>query len=214
MNSKRISVFPLSGALLFPGLQLPLHIFEERYRALMSDALARDRLIGMIQPRENELKGPKPAGYRGPPLFDIGCLGRIADVEAMEDGRFNVVLEGVSLFRVNRELDVTTQFRQFDVALIDAPKDDVLASIERAALENEAKRFAVWLGYRVDWDGVTQLDDVTLVNAIAQIAPFDVAAKQALLEATDINARSELLVQLMRFASSRRDPDDNRATLQ
>ena len=132
----------------------------------------------------------------------------------MEDGRFNVVLEGVSLFRVNRELDVTTQFRQFDVALIDAPKDDVLASIERAALENEAKRFAVWLGYRVDWDGVTQLDDVTLVNAIAQIAPFDVAAKQALLEATDINARSELLVQLMRFASSRRDPDDNRATLQ
>ena len=214
MNSKRISVFPLPGALLFPGLQLPLHIFEERYRALMSDALARDRLIGMIQPRENELKGPKPAGYRGPALFDIGCLGRIADVEAMEDGRFNVVLEGVSLFRVNRELDVTTQFRQFDVALIDAPKDDVLASIERAALENEAKRFAVWLGYRVDWDGVTQLDDVTLVNAIAQIAPFDVAAKQALLEATDINARSELLVQLMRFASSRRDPDDNRATLQ
>ncbi len=214
MNSKRISVFPLPGALLFPGLQLPLHIFEERYRALMSDALARDRLIGMIQPRENELKGPKPAGYRGPALFDIGCLGRIADVEAMEDGRFNVVLEGVSLFRVNRELDVTTQFRQFDVALIDAPKDDVLASIERAALENEAKRFAVWLGYRVDWDGVTQLDDVTLVNAIAQIAPFDVAAKQALLEAADINARSELLVQLMRFASSRRDPDDNRATLQ
>ena len=214
MNSKRISVFPLPGALLFPGLQLPLHIFEERYRALMSDALARDRLIGMIQPRENELKGPKPAGYRGPALFDIGCLGRIADVEAMEDGRFNVVLEGVSLFRVNRELDVTTQFRQFDVALIEAPKDDVLASIERAALENEAKRFAVWLGYRVDWDGVTQLDDVTLVNAIAQIAPFDVAAKQALLEAADINARSELLVQLMRFASSRRDPDDNRATLQ
>ncbi len=214
MNSKRISVFPLPGALLFPGLQLPLHIFEERYRALMSDALARDRLIGMIQPRENEVKGPKPSGYRGPALFDIGCLGRIADVEAMEDGRFNVVLEGVSLFRVNRELDVTTQFRQFDVALIDAPKDDVLASIERAALENEAKRFAVWLGYRVDWDGVTQLDDVTLVNAIAQIAPFDVAAKQALLEAADINARSELLVQLMRFASSRRDPDDNRATLQ
>ena len=214
MDSKRISVFPLPGALLFPGLQLPLHIFEERYRALMSDALARDRLIGMLQPRENELKQGKPPGYRGPALFDVGCLGRIADVEAMEDGRFNVVLEGVSLFRVNRELDVTTQFRQFDVALIDPPKDDVLASIERAALENEAKRFAVWLGYRVDWDGVTQLDDVTLVNAIAQIAPFDVAAKQALLEAADINARSELLVQLMRFASSRRDPDDDRATLQ
>lgn len=214
MTNKRVSVFPLPGALLFPGLQLPLHIFEERYRALVSDALARDRLIGMIQPRENEVKQGAPRGYRGPDLFDVGCLGRIADVEAMDDGRFNVILEGVSLFRVNRELDVTTKFRQFDVALIDPPQDDVLASIERAALENEAKRFAVWLGYRVDWDGVTQLDDVTLVNAIAQIAPFDIAAKQALLEAEDVSARSELLVQLMRFASSRRDPDDNRATLQ
>jgi uncharacterized protein len=214
MTSKRVSVFPLPGALLFPGLQLPLHIFEERYRALVSDALARDRMIGMIQPRENELKHGAPRGYRGPQLFDVGCLGRIADVEAMDDGRFNVILEGVSLFRVNRELDVTTQFRQFDVALIAPPQDDLLASIERAALENEAKRFAVWLGYRVDWDGVTQLDDVTLVNAIAQIAPFDVAAKQALLEAETVSARSELLVQLMRFASSRRDPDDNKATLQ
>lgn len=214
MTSKRVSVFPLAGALLFPGLQLPLHIFEERYRALVSDALARDRMIGMIQPRENEVKGARPGNYRGPALFDVGCLGRIADVEAMDDGRFNLVLEGISLFRVNRELDVTTQFRQFDVALIDPPQDDILALIERAALENEAKRFAVWLGYRVDWDGVTQLDDVTLVNAIAQIAPFDVAAKQALLEAESVSARSELLVQLMRFASSRRDPDDNRATLQ
>ena len=150
MTNKRVSVFPLPGALLLPGLQLPLQIFEERYRALVSDALARDRLIGMIQPRENEPEAPRRAGYRGPALFDIGCLGRIADVEAMDDGRFNVVLEGVSLFRVNRELDVTTQFRQFDVTLIDPPQDDILASIERAALENEAKRFAVWLGYRVD----------------------------------------------------------------
>lgn len=214
MAAKRISVFPLAGALLFPGLQLPLHIFEERYRALVSDALARDRMIGMIQPRENELNDPKPAGYRGPALFDIGCLGRIADVEALEDGRFNLVLEGVSLFRVRAELAAASKFRQVEGELIDTPGDQVLAAIERAALENEAKRFAVWLGYRVDWDGVAQLDDVTLVNAIAQIAPFDVAAKQALLEAADINARSELLVQLMRFASSRRDPDDNRATLQ
>lgn len=214
MTTRRISIFPLPGALLFPGLQLPLHLFEPRYRALVSDALARDRMIGMIQPRENEIAQGAPRGYRGPALFDIGCLGRIADVEAMDDGRFNIVLEGTNLFRIRRELDVTTQFRQVEAELIDPLQDDILASIERAALENEAKRFAVWLGYRVDWDAVTQLDDVTLVNAIAQIAPFDVAAKQVLLEADNVSARSELLVQLMRFASSRRDPDDNRATLQ
>lgn len=213
MGPKRISIFPLGGALLFPGLQLPLHIFEPRYRALVSDALARDRMIGMIQPREGEPVSPPP-GYRGPELFGTGCLGRIAEVEALEDGRFNLILEGVGLFALVRELDVTTSFRQVEGMMLPERENDVLAAVERAALENEAKRFAIWLGYRVDWDGVGQLDDMTFVNAVAQIAPFDIASKQALLEAPGISARAELLMQLMRFASTRRDPDDNRATLQ
>ena len=208
MTRQRISLFPLGGAVLYPGLQLPLHIFEPRYCAMVSDSLARDRMIGMIQPREAERQGAKPA------LFDIGCLGRITEVEALDDGRFNLILEGKSLFRLVRELDAPTLFRQAEGELIATPVDEALAAVERAALDNEARRFAAWLGYRVDWDGVAQLDDTTLVNAIAQIAPFDVASKQALLEAPTINARAELLMQLMRFATSRRDPDDNRATLQ
>lgn len=102
MAGQRISIFPLSGAVLYPGLQLPLHIFEPRYRALVSDALARDRRIGMIQPQQP---------VEGAPLFSVGCLGRIDEVEALEDGRFNIVLEGESRFRMIRELDVTTPFR-------------------------------------------------------------------------------------------------------
>ena len=95
---QRISLFPLAGALLFPRAYLPLHIFEPRYRAMVKDALARDRRIGMVQPRGGG--GPKPA------LFEVGCLGRIADVEALDDGRFNLVLEGLTRFRIVRELDV------------------------------------------------------------------------------------------------------------
>ena len=165
MPLRRVSIFPLGGALLYPGLHLPLHIFEPRYRALVSDALARDRLIGMIQPREEEDAAAPHPGRRGPALFDIGCLGHIADVEAMEDGRFTIILEGVGLFRVARELDVTTPFRQIEAEMIDPPPLEALAAVERAALEAEARRFAVWLGYRVDWDQVTQLDDATFVNA-------------------------------------------------
>lgn len=206
---QRISLFPLPGALLFPGLQLPLHIFEPRYRAMISDSLARDRKIGMIQPRAQS-----PSRDVRPALFDVGCLGRIADVEALDDGGYNVVLEGVSLFRVLRELDSMTQFRQVEAELIATPEHEALAAVERAALEAEARRFADWLGYAVDWDGIAQLDDQTLVNAIAQVAPFDVAAKQALLEAPDLPGRAELIMQLMRFASTGRDPGDNRATLQ
>lgn len=202
--AKRLSIFPLTGTILLPGLQLPLHLFEPRYRALASDALARDRRIAMIQPQ-------RPA--EGAPLFTVGCVGRISEFEALDDGRFNLVLEGEQRFRVIRELDVTTPFRQVEAQLLEDDENEALSSIERASFEREARRFADAQGYSVDWDSVARLDDMSLINGVSQIAPFDPAAKQALLEADDIATRCELLVQLMQFFS-RRDGDDDRVTLQ
>lgn len=204
MTGTRVSIFPLSGAMLYPGLQLPLHIFEPRYRALVKDALARDRRIGMIQPQR---------GGDDAPLYSIGCLGKIADVEALDDGKFNLVLEGERRFRLLRELDVVTPFRQVEAELLNDPQDEVLAAIERASFEREARRFANAQGYLVDWDSVAQLDDTALINGVSQIAPFDSAAKQALLETNGLGERCELLVQLMQFFA-RRDSDDDRVTLQ
>jgi len=204
VTTTRLSIFPLAGALLFPRMHLPLHIFEPRYCAMVSDAMARDRRIGMIQPRG---EGDPP------PLFDLGCVGRIAEVEALDDGRYNIVLEGTSLFRVARELDVSTPFRQVEAELIPIPDEPETLSLgHRAALETESRRFAEAQGYAVDWDSVARLDDEALVNGIAQIAPFDAAAKQALLEAGDLAARAELTVQLMQFFG-RHDGED-RVTLQ
>jgi Lon protease-like protein len=199
----RLTVFPLGGALLFPKMHLPLHIFEPRYRAMISDSLARDRRIGMVQPR-----GPGDP----PALFDVGCVGRIAEVEALPDGRFDIVLEGLARFRIVRELDVTTPFRQVEAELEAAQEDAVLALAERSALEIESRRFAEAQGYAVDWEAVSRLDDESLVNGIAQIAPFDVASKQALLEAETLGDRSELIIQLMQFYG--RHDDDGNATLQ
>jgi len=204
-KARRISIFPLSGAVLYPGLQLPLHIFEPRYRAMVSDALVRDRQIGMIQPQRS---------FEGAPLFAIGCLGRIGEVEAMEDGRYNIVLEGEARFRILRELDVTTPFRQVEAELFDEPANESLAPVERAGFEREAQRFADAQGYSVDWDAVTRLDDTSLINGVSQIAPFDPAAKQALLETESLSARCELLVQLMQFFGRRSDSDEDGATLQ
>jgi Lon protease-like protein len=197
--SIRLSIFPLPGAILFPALQLPLHVFEPRYRELVGSALAKDRLIGIIQPQRNS---------EGSPLYEIGCVGRIGDVEALEDGRYNIVLEGVSRFKLVRELDVTTAFRQIEAKLIEDPKDEVLASVERAGFEFEAKRFAAMQGYSVDWDSVERLDDETLINGVAQIAPFDSAAKQALIEAKSLSERCELMIQLMQFFALRDDGDE------
>lgn len=204
MAARRISIFPLPGAMLYPGLQLPLHIFEPRYRAMVSDALVRDRRIGMIQPQRAQ---------EGAPLYAVGCLGRIADVEALEDGRFNIVLEGEARFRILRELDVTTLFRQVEAEVLPEPEGESLAPVERAGFEREARRFADAQGYAVDWQSVTRLDDATLINGVSQIAPFDPASKQALLEADTLAERCELLVQLMQFYG-RRDGDEDRATLQ
>lgn len=205
MTTRRISIFPLTGAILFPGMQLPLHIFEPRYRDLVSDSLARDRNIGMIQPKA---QGDKPA------LFDVGCLARIQDVESLDDGRYNIILEGVQRFSIIRELDVATSFRQIEAELWEEDEiGDTLSLAERASLEIESRRFADAQGYSVDWTAVSQLDDYSLVNAIAQIAPFDYAAKQALLEARGLSDRADTIVQLMQFFG-RHDGSDDRVTLQ
>ena len=190
MNRARVSIFPLSGALLLPGMELPLHIFEPRYRALIHDAMARDRRIGMIQPRA---EGEKPA------LFDMGCLGHINHIEALEDGRFNIILKGLARFRVIRELDVSTAFRQIEADVEQAPEDEVLAAVERASVELEARRFADALGYVVAWTAVSRLDDMSLINGIAQVVPFDPAAKQTLLEADNLRERADRIVQLMQI---------------
>ncbi len=200
----RISIFPLPGAILFPGLQLPLHIFEPRYRALVKDALARDRRIGMIQPQRAE---------EGAPLYQIGCLGKIGEVEALDDGRFNLILEGEARFRMVRELDAATPFRQIEAELIEEEDYPALSPVERAGFEREARRFAASQGYSVDWEAVTRLDDESLIDGSSQIVPFDIASKQALLEASTLSARCELLVQLMQFFG-RRDSDDPQVTLQ
>ncbi len=211
----RVSIFPLPGAILFPGLALPLHIFEPRYQALVRDALARDRRIGMIQPRTIQpgtiQHGNRPSESTS--LYEIGCLGKIGDVEALDDGCFNLVLEGEARFRLLREIDVVTPFRQIEAELMPEPEGEALAPVVRASFEREARRYADRQGYGVDWDSVARLDDVSLINGVSQIAPFDAAAKQALLETTGLEARCELLVQLMQFFG-RRDSDDDRVTLQ
>lgn len=205
MTTRRISIFPLTGAIIFPGMQLPLHIFEPRYRDLVGDSLVRDRKIGMIQ--------PKGQGAN-PPLFTVGCLARIHDVEALDDGRYNIILEGVQRFSIVNELNVTTSFRQVEAELWEEDEiGDALSLAERASLEIESRRFAEAQGYSVDWSAVSQLDDYSLVNAIAQIAPFDYAAKQALLEAWGLSDRADTIVQLMQFFG-RHDGSDDRVTLQ
>jgi len=189
----RIPLFPLPGAILFPRSQLPLHIFEPRYRDMVRDALEGPGRIGMIQPSASEEEGA--------PLYPVGCIGEIVSVEELEDGRYNIVLLGTSRFRLRQETDLETAYRNAEVNAdaFDESEPPPLSMTLRAEVEREARRLGDAMRLSVDWGAVRRLDDEMLVNAIAQVAPFDVGAKQALLEAATLDDRADLLVQLMQF---------------
>lgn len=190
----RVPIFPLPGAILFPRSQLPLHIFEPRYREMVRDAIDGVGRIAMIQP--HRLDDDNQA-----PLYAVGCLGELVGVEELEDGRFNIVLLGSNRFRFIKEMQLDAPYRcaEVDIEAFDDEEPPPLALIQRAEVEREARRLGDAMGLSVDWEAVARLDDEMLVNAIAQVAPFDVGAKQALLEQATLNGRADLLVQLMQF---------------
>jgi hypothetical protein len=190
----RVPIFPLPGAILFPRSQLPLHIFEPRYREMVRDAIDGAGQIAMVQP--HRLDDDNRA-----PLYGVGCVGEIVGVEELEDGRFNIVLLGSNRFRLVRETEVDAPYRcaEVDIEAFDDEEPAPLSLIQRAEVEREARRLGDALGLAVDWAAVARLDDEMLVNAIAQVAPFDVGAKQALLEQPALDGRADLLVQLMQF---------------
>ena len=190
----RVPLFPLPGAILFPRAQLPLHIFEPRYREMVRDAIDGPGRIAMIQPHASDDDNKAP-------LYAAGCVGEIVSVEELDDGRFNIVLLGSNRFRMVKEAQSDTLYRcaDVDVAAFNDEEPDPLSIAQRAEVEQEARKLGDALGLAVDWAAVARLDDEMLVNAIAQVAPFDVGAKQALLEQDPLEGRADLLVQLMQF---------------
>jgi Lon protease-like protein len=190
----RVPIFPLAGAILFPRAQLPLHIFEPRYREMVRDAVDGAGRIAMIQPHRIDDDNQAP-------LFDVGCIGDVVGIEELDDGRFNIVLLGANRFRLVREAEVDAPYRcaEVDVEAFNDEEPPPLSLAGRAEVEREARRLGDALGLAIDWADVSRLDDEMLVNAIAQVAPFDIGAKQALLEQERLDDRADLLVQLMQF---------------
>lgn len=189
---RAVPVFPLEGALILPRGQLPLNIFEPRYLAMVKTAMGGDRLIGMVQ--------PKPDGT----LYDIGGLGRITQFTDPENGRLLIVLSGLARFRIVRELDVPTPYRQAEVDygpyLDDFRTGDPLAPALRADLEASLRTYLDAQNLSADWDAIANADDESLVNTLSAVCPFDTAEKQALLEAKSVPARAATLSALMTFA--------------
>jgi Lon protease-like protein len=207
-----IPVFPLDGALLLPGGELPLQIFEPRYLNMLDDVMGGDRIIGMIQ--------TKPGGDRArPALAAVGCAGKVTSFAETSDGRYLITLTGVCRFAPVEELAIPSPYRQ--VRADYARFEGDLAEDERAnAPAPERDRFARalkrYLNRReldIDWDTASQAPLEALVNSLAMGLPFAPQEKQALLQAPHLADRFEVLTTLLEIDAAN-DGDDESPSVQ
>jgi Lon protease-like protein len=189
-----LPLFPLTGAVLLPRGQLPLNVFEPRYLEMVEYALQGDRLIGMIQPTENEETVLKPK------LSQVGCAGKLVGFRETDDNRYLITLQGLCRFRLTGELESATAWRagKCDFAPFagdlaqpadeDVPRDRLLAAL---------KSYLTTRDMQADWKSVMTAPAEALVNALAMMCPFDPAEKQALLEAQNFQDRTRTLLALL-----------------
>ncbi len=193
-----LPLFPLTGAMLLPRGHLPLNVFEPRYLEMVDYALQGDRLIGMIQPVENEETTLKPR------LSQVGCAGKIVAFQETGDNRYLITLQGVCRFRLTGEMDSATAWR---AGFCDfAPFAGDLAEIQRADLPRQRlldalKAYLSNRDMQADWNSVLTAPAEALVNALAMMCPFAPTEKQALLEAASFDERATTLLALLEMGS-------------
>lgn len=201
-----LPVFPLPGVLLLPGGRLPLNIFEPRYLAMFDDALASNRLIGMIQPNSGQERAAVPD------LYPTGCAGRIVQFSETEDGRYLITLLGVARFDASSEVESMRGYRRV-IPNWDAFHRDLDgeggAGIDRDRLMASLRGYFERRGIKADWDAIERTDDAQLVTTLAMLCPFDPTEKQALLVAANPVDRAETMIALMRMALHPTDGTDN-----
>src|SRR5271157_4092166 len=165
-----LPIFPLAGVLLLPRGQLPLNIFEPRYLAMTRDALAGDRLIGMVQPSD-----PNQPMSGNPPVYPTGCAGRITSFSETEDGRFLITLTGTSRFRIREELPLLEGYRRVIPEWHEFARDAVgeeASDFDRERLMRGLRAYFQQHQISADWDAITSVAGERLVTSVAMICPF------------------------------------------
>ena len=202
-----VPIFPLPGVLLLPRTQLPLHIFEPRYRAMIRDVLEGDSLLAMVQPTEEAARDPA-----NPPVYPIACVGAVTAAQKAEDGRYYVNLTGISRFRIVRELPLKDGYRRAvtDFAPFAADLNEDQVAIDRDRLMAALTGYLSANGLGADWSSVAARRPEALVNTLAMACPLGPSEKQAILESADLPERAHVLTTLLEMASLRAGGGDAR----
>tara|TARA_B100000579_G_scaffold158454_1_gene128882 strand:- start:80 stop:700 length:621 start_codon:yes stop_codon:yes gene_type:complete len=186
----QIPIFPLSGVIYFPKMNLPLNIFEQRYLDLVNDVIQKDKLMGMIQPKKSNKE-----------VYKIGCLGKISDFQKSEDGRILINLTGLTRFEVLEEKENSKLYREFKVNykkfILDLkPKKE---EIDIEPLMNKVKTFFKKNGILLNWQEFDKLDKSQKINTLSMIAPITNEEKQKLLESVSLKEKNEVLINIIDF---------------
>ena len=204
-----IPVFPLEGVLLLPRTQLPLNIFEPRYLQMVDDVLRGSRIIGMIQPEDGE----HDAASGEPSLMKVGCAGRLTSYTETPDGRLMITLTGIARFRITRELDATTPYRQcavdFEEFADDLKPEHDAEKVSRDRLLEVLKEYLDASGLQADWRAIKLSTNESLVNSLSIISPYGPREKQALLEARTLEDRNQMLIALTEIALQQGTSSEN-----
>jgi uncharacterized protein len=207
-----LPVFPLTGAVVFPGMVLPLHVFEPRYRNMIEDALNADAVFGMIQPvvpRQDNRPLPG-ADDETPEIYAVGCAGYVERWQKLSDGRYVLELRGVNRFRSEAELALNRGYRRVKASyggFADSPidpswrgrREDLIKSLEAYS---SAHSLGLQLGQ------VKKFSDLELVNILGMSLPFHPTEKQALLEAPTLPDRETVLFDLLRLGAGNLDSEE------
>ena len=190
---KKISVFPLRGAIFFPKTNLPLNIFEKRYVSMVEDALKSNKYIGMVQLKKVEGE-----------VFKVGCLGKIDRHEKTPDGRILINLNGLSRFKIDEEINNDKLYREFVVNYDDFKEDMKLKEYEvkneiLESLIDNSKKYFNQQGVLINWNEIKKLKAFEQIYTLAMISPFSVSEKQKILEVPDLNEAANTLNEITKF---------------
>ena len=191
-----VPVFPLSNFIIFPNTTVPLNIFEPRYIEMIDDSMKSHRIIGMIQPK-------KTGKLKKPDLYEVGCVGKITSFNETDDGRYLIIINGVSRFNIEEEIETGKLYRSCKVSYQNYVKDqdNKVEQIEISELDkifNDLKSLFEKKGFMVDWSNLKKQDFSNTLNTLSMASPFSLEEKQILLETKDLNTRKSRLEEILK----------------
>ena len=192
----KIAVFPLSNFIFFPETTVPLNIFEPRYIQMIDDSMKSSRLIGMVQPK-------KTGELRKPNLYEVGCVGKITSFNETDDGRYLIVLSGISRYKITKEVENQKLYRECEVSYDSFSKDlseerDELQFADLQLILNDLKNLFKKQGYVINWKDIEKQSLSQTINTLSMASPFTLEEKQILLETEDLNLRKIKLEEILK----------------